>query len=80
MITPHGFKTITRLTSAVTDFPQPQNLTVLCRFLGMTIVPKFLEDSPLQCLSRKYAWTAQCERSFLIAQRLCSSSLLPVVV
>ena len=61
MITPHGLKTNTRLTSAVANFPQLQNLTELRRFLEMSsyyrrFVPNFSKIArPLQSLAHKDA-------------------------
>ena len=90
LITPHGLQTNPRLTSAVSDFPQPKNFTKLRRFLGMCsyyrkFVPNFSKiASPLQFLTRKdatFVWSKECEVvSYAQGEvNLRSRSFLPLV-
>lgn len=86
MVTPQGLKTNSRLTAAVADFPHPQNLSEVRRFLGLSsyyrrFVPNFSKmASPLQALTRKgveFKWSSECETAFqVLKEKLTSAPVL----
>ena len=86
IVTPEGLKTNGRLTTAVAEFPKPQSLPEVRRFLGLTsyyrrFVPNFSKlASPLQALTRKgidFKWSHECETSFqTLKQKLVSAPVL----
>ena len=72
-ITPGGLKPNVRLTSAVQDFPRPQNIHEVRRFLGMAsyyrrFIPHFARIAqPLHHLTSKdvpFAWSSEAESAF----------------
>jgi len=74
VITADGLKPNPRLTEAVQQFPQPENLQDVRRFLGMSsyyrrFIPNFAKVAqPLHRLTAKgvpFDWTAECEIAFL---------------
>ena len=86
MITPEGLKTNPRLVVAVEEFPRPQNLSEVRRFLGLSsyyrrFIPQFSQIAqPLHALTRKgaeFQWTDACEEAMkTLKKRLVSAPVL----
>lgn len=86
LITPQGLKTNARLTAAVAEFPRPQNVSEVRRFLGLSsYYRRFVSNfarvaSPLHALTRKgaeFEWTNECEVSFqALKEKLTSAPVL----
>ncbi len=86
LITPQGLKTNARLTAAVAEFPRPQNVSEVQRFLGLSsYYRRFVSNfarvaSPLHALTRKgaeFEWTNECEVSFqALKEKLTSAPVL----
>ena len=73
MITPDGLKPAPKLTAAVVEYPVPQSLRDVLRFLGLSsyyrrFIPQFARIAkPLHELTRKEAqflWNERCQRAF----------------
>ena len=71
-VTPEGLRTNTRLVGAVQEFPRPQNVGEVCRFLGLaSYYRRFISQfasiaQPLHALTRKEApfdWSDSCEKA-----------------
>lgn len=86
IITPEGLKTNPRLVAAVEEFPRPQSLPEVRRFLGLSsyyrrFIPHFSQMAqPLHALTRKgveFRWTEACEEAMrTLKQRLVSAPVL----
>ena len=70
VLTPEGLKVNTRLVEAVANFPRPQNVSEVCRFLGLAsyyrrFVPQFSKIAqPLRAMTCKgaaFVWTAETQ-------------------
>ena len=75
VVTTTGLKTNPKLTASVLEFPRPQNLKELQRFLGLTsyyrrFVPNFAKvASPLYRLTAKdvtFTWSDDCKTAFVL--------------
>ena len=73
VISSSGLKPNRQLTAAVCDFPTPQNVKEVCRFLGLaSYCRKFISGfarvaEPLHRLTRKdveFSWSTDCQVSF----------------
>lgn len=73
MISTEGLKTNPRVVEAVKDFPTPQNVHEVRRFLGLAsyyrrFVDRFAKiASPLHQLTKKdikWSWSSECENAF----------------
>lgn len=73
MVTPEGLKINSRLIATAAEFPRPQSLSEIRRFLGFSsyyhwFVSKFSKIvSPLQALTQKgieFKWSSECETAF----------------
>ncbi len=86
VITTSGLKTNTKLTTAVLEFPRPENLKELRRFLGLTsyyrrFVAGFAKlAQPLYRFTAKdaaFMWSEECEAAFvLLKNKLASPPVL----
>ena len=86
VITATGLRTNPRLADAVREFPRPENVHDVRRFLGMTsyywqFIPNFARAAqPLHRLTAKdvpFNWTADCEGAFVsLKTRLASPPVL----
>ncbi|KAI3370515.1 hypothetical protein L3Q82_025272 [Scortum barcoo] len=86
IISSSGIEVDAEKTKAVQDFPIPQNIKELQRFLGMAgwyhrFVPHFSQlTEPLNALKRKgakFIWTSSCQRAFeTLKQYLVSAPVL----
>ena len=70
MLTPEGLKVNTRLVEAVANFPQPQNISEVCRFLGLAsyyrqFVPQFSKIAQplcaLTCKGAAFLWNGETQ-------------------
>ena len=86
VITPQGLKTNPRLVAAVQEFPVPQSLQEVRRFLGLSsyyrrFIPRFAKVAqPLHQLTRKgaeFVWSDECHSAFeTLKQKLTSAPVL----
>ena len=86
LITPEGLQTNKRLVDAVRQFPRPQDVTELKRFLGLSsYYRRFIQGyasiaRPLHSLTRKdilFKWDRECRTAFEeLKDRLSSAPIL----
>jgi hypothetical protein len=86
VLTPEGLKVNSRLVEAVTNFPQPQNVSEVCRFLGLAsyyrrFVPQFSKIAqPLRAMTCKgatFAWTTEAQAAMQqLKERLTNAPVL----
>ena len=85
-ITPGGVRTNPRLVAAVKEFPKPQNIHDVRRFLGLAyfyrqFIPNFARiATPLHQLTRKgvvFEWTQECSGTFNELKRTTDDSSSP---
>ena len=86
MITPGGLRTNERIVNAVKEFPCPQDVTELKRFLGLSsYYRRFVHGyaciaQPLHALTQKdipFNWSSECEAAFIdLKNRLSTAPIL----
>lgn len=86
VITPHGLKTSEKHIAAVREFPIPETVRDVRRFLGMAsyyrrFIPQFAKIAqPLHALTKKdivFKWTQQCQEAMdILKLKLISAPVL----
>ena len=86
LVTPEGLETNHRIVAAVKEFPTPQNISEVRRFLGLAsyyrrFIPQFAKIArpihALTCKGVEFSWSAACQEGMdLLKNKLTSAPVL----